>query len=234
MISEVVKKVVSTERVSMEDNATRPEEFDIYKVTYPLYAIYLKMFLMLLVAILMVISSVMVILAVLKDKKLRSIYNLLIVNLLFSDLVYLFIHFNFTMYLASIFFFDLETNHPCYVFVPVVLMLSKVTTLMVMPLVVYHVVSVICPFSYKRMMTKKRISAMIIVLWLYAVFATIVLAFNYHLFFVPSLAACAILNIHPISLLIFVAPEIMSFSLLLFTPAYLHYKIIKSNHFIYG
>ena len=87
----VVKKVVSTETVSMEDNATRPEKVDINKVTYPLYAIYLKMFSMLVAATLVVIFSVMVILAILKDKKLRSVNNLLIVNLLFSDLVHLFV-----------------------------------------------------------------------------------------------------------------------------------------------
>ena len=60
----------------MENNATRSEEFDIYKVTYPLYAIYLKMFLLLVAAISMVISSVMVILVILKDEKLRSVNNL--------------------------------------------------------------------------------------------------------------------------------------------------------------
>ena len=68
-------------------------------------------------------------------------------------------------------------------------------------------------------MTKKRIAAMIIVLWLSAVLATVVLAFNYHLVFVPSLAACAVINIHHISLLIFFVPE-MSFGLL-FASGYL-------------
>ena len=34
--------------------ATRPKEFDINNVTYPLYAMYLKMFLMLVATILMV------------------------------------------------------------------------------------------------------------------------------------------------------------------------------------
>jgi len=74
VISEVVKKIVSTERVSMEDNATRSEELDIYKVTYPLYVIYLKIFLMLVATILMLISSVMVILTTLKGKCQQSAY----------------------------------------------------------------------------------------------------------------------------------------------------------------
>jgi len=62
---------------------------------------------------------------------------------------------------------------------------------------------------------------------------TAVLAFNSHLVFVPSLAACAVINIHHISLLIFFVPKIMSFGLLLFASGYLRYQIIKSNRFIY-
>ena len=68
-------------------------------------------------------------------------------------------------------------------------------------------------------MTKKKITAMIIVLWLFAVFAAVVFAVNYHLVFVPSLAACAITvaaDVPIISILIIVAPEIISFGLLIF------------------
>ena len=74
--------MVSTETVSMEDNVTRPEEVEINKITYPLYAICMKM--------------------------LRSVKNLLIVNLLFSDLVHLFVRVSYTMYLAFVYFFTLR------------------------------------------------------------------------------------------------------------------------------
>jgi len=218
----------------MEDNTTRSEEVNIYNITYPLYAIHLKMLLLLVAATLTVMSSLMVILAILKNKKLRKVDNLLIVNLLFTDLVYIFVDYSYTMYLASIFFFDLETNDFCNVYIPVVLMLSRATTLMVIPMAVYRVVSVSCPFSYKRIMTKKRIIAMMIVLWLFAVFAAVVFAFNYDLVFVPSLATCAVTYVYPITFLIFVVPEILSFALVLFVSAYLCYKIIKSNRFIHG
>jgi len=113
VISEVVKKVVSTERVSMEDNTTRSEELDINSVTYPLYRIYLKMFLMLVAAILMLISSVMVILAILKGKKLRSVNNLLIVNLLFTDLAFCICLCRLHNVSCSCILFYLETNDFC-------------------------------------------------------------------------------------------------------------------------
>ena len=84
-------------------------------------------------------------------------------------------------------------------------------------------------------MTKKKITAMIIVLWLFAVFAAVVFAVNYHLVFVPSLAACAITVAADVPLIsIIVAPEKISFGLLVFVSVYLRYKIIKSNRFIHG
>ena len=37
---------------------------------------------------------------------------------------------------------------------------------------------------------------MIMVLWLFGVFAAVVPAFNYHLIVMPSLASCAVANFH--------------------------------------
>ena len=51
-----------------------------------------------------VMPSLVVILAILKNKKLRKVDNLVIVNLLFTDLVYIFVDYSYTMYLASILF----------------------------------------------------------------------------------------------------------------------------------
>ncbi|XP_065887412.1 melatonin receptor type 1A-like [Dysidea avara] len=226
----------------MEANTTmsnRPKELDIYNVIYPLWAVYLKMFLLLLSASLMVISSLMVICVVLKNKKLRNINNLLIVNLLIvnllvSDLMFIVVHFSFNMYLTSVYVFGLEMDDFCNVVSPVMWLLSRVITMMVVPLAVYRVVSVLRPYSYKRIMTKKRIIAMIIMLWVFAVLVTVGIAANYRLVFVPSLAACAVTNTHPVLLLFFVVPEVMSFVLILFASAYLRYKIIKSNRFIDG
>ena len=138
------------------------------------------------------------------------------------------------MYLASKFLFDFEMNGFCYMFFLVLLMTSRVTTMMVTPLAVYRVVSILCPHSYKKIIAKKKITIMIIVLWISAVFAVVLLAFNSHLAFVSSLAIGAVIKINPISLLIFVVPEVMSIALLLFASGYLHYKIIKSNQFIHN
>ena len=51
---------------------------------------------------------------------------------------------------------------------------------------------------------------MIISPWLFAL-VTIVLALNYSIVFLPSLAAYAVVKAHPISLLSFSVPDVLSF-----------------------
>ena len=70
----------------MESNVTMFEE-TIYYVTYPLYATYMKLFGLLLMAILVVISSSYVIHVILKNKELRNTNNILIINLLITDII---------------------------------------------------------------------------------------------------------------------------------------------------
>ena len=74
--------------------------------------------------------------------------------------------------------YDLKTNDFCNMLIPIVLMMSRATTLMVIPLAVHRVVSVLHPFSYKRIR--------IIVLWIFALFAAVVFAVNYDLCTISS------------------------------------------------
>ena len=74
---------------------------------------------------------------------------------------------------------------------------------------------------------------MIITLWVLAL-VMIVLTLDYNVAFVPSLAACAVTNIHAVAPIIYVVPDVLVFMLILFVSAYLRYKIIKSNRFIHG
>ena len=183
----------------MEANTT----VEIYSVTYPSYAVYLKFLLLLLLAFLIVISSSMVIFAILKDKKLKNVNNLLIVNLLVSDLMFILGNFTRVMYLSSIYHFGLELYDFCNVAVPITSFLSRGSTLMAIPLVVYRVVSIVRPFSYKRIMTRKRIIAMIVGLRAFAIIVSVVAATNYRVVYVPSIATCAAFDFHPVSIIFF-------------------------------
>ena len=80
--------VCSSEKclVVMESNVTMFEE-TIYNVTYPLYATYMKLFGFLFMAVLQVISSSYVIHVILKNKELRNTNNMLIINLLITDII---------------------------------------------------------------------------------------------------------------------------------------------------
>ena len=56
-------------------------------------------------------------------------------------------------------------------------------------------------------------------MWVFAVMVSVVAAVNYCVCYVPSLATCAVFNIHPASLVIFVVPEAVCFVLLLLASA---------------
>ena len=71
-----------------------------------------------------------------------------------------------------------------------------------------EIVIKVCPFSY---MTKKRITAMIVGLWVFAVTVSVAIAINYHVVYVSSLAACVIFDIYPASYFIFAVPEVLYF-----------------------
>ena len=209
-------------------------ELDVFNITVPLYATYLKLVFLLPLGFLIMVLSSMVIFAILKDKKLRTNNNLLVVNLLVSDIVFILLQLSHTVYLASIYLLDLEWDDFCNAYLPVASIMSRITTLMTIPLIAYRVVSIARPFSYKRIMTKEKIVSMIIALWVFAAVSTVLITVSIRLTFVPSFLACVTTGNHSIALIAFFVPEMFAFTLLLFASAYLRYKIIKSNRFING
>ena len=102
---------------------------------------------MFLIAILIVISSSVVIFTILKDKKLRNVNNLLIVNLLVADLMFIlaFTRVMYSIYLVYI----LILSFMVFVIeaIPFTSFLSRGSTLMAVPLTVYCVVTIIRPLS---------------------------------------------------------------------------------------
>ena len=97
---------------------------------------------------------------------------------------------------------------------PIVSILFSGIILMAVPLSVYRGVSIARPFSYKRIMTRNRVIVMIIALWIFAVI-TALPNLDYHLVFVPSLAACAVVEVDPVIAVIYLVPGVLSFLLIL-------------------
>jgi len=223
-------------KVVMEPNTnmTDVEGEDIYNVTYPLYALYLKFLFRLSLGGLVFISSLIVICAILKDKKLRNTHNLLIVNLLISDLLYAVFQNSTVVYLTVIYLFDVNFNANCNVIVPFILVFLQISKLMIIPLTVHRFISIAWPFSHKRILTKKKIIIMIMSLCMLAVFFSIVFSVGNHVIYIPSLAACTVTNTSIVTFLTFVVPDVVSIVILAIVSAYLHSKIIKSNRFIHN
>jgi len=83
-------------------------------------------------------------------------------------------------------------------------------------------------------MTKKKIIALIVALWGFAVVTSFLVTMNNRPICIPSLAACTVTNVPPVAYLALLLPEVSTFMLILFVSLYLQYKIRKSNRFIHG
>ena len=102
------------------------------------------------------------------------------------------------MFLLLKYLTGLEVDDYCSVFAPVSLWLSIVSRLMVVPLAVYRFVCIAWPFSYKRIVTKRRMITMIIFFWVSE--TVIVYAVDYHPVYIRSLGNCALIELSPLPL----------------------------------
>jgi len=208
-------------------------EETIYNVTYPLYATYMKLFGLLLITILVVISSSFVIWVILKNKELRNTNNLLIVNLLITDVIY-------TMTLCCIFLplmisylVDLDVYHDCNIIMPLIASVTMSNRMMILPPAVHRFVNVARPFSHHRILTKRRIILMIVVLWTIPVILHIPLVLTIHTVYIPSLGACAAIGGSAmIGSLVSLVVYILTFLLIIFSSLYLRHKIIHVKTYI--
>ena len=130
-----------------------------------------------------VVPALIVILAVLY--KLCNKNNLLVVNLLISDL--LFIAAPIVLYLAGM---DVEFN--CSLLITMLFVFTMANRLMFLPMAVNTFVIVAFPYSHKRIMTNYRlfIVAMIVVLWLFTAFLGVVIVLDSLLFYIGCLYIC--------------------------------------------
>jgi len=227
-----VSKVCCAEEAVMESTRSNGSEESIYDVIFPLYAVYVKLLFFILINFFIVASSLVVIFAIVRNKKLRNTNNLLIVNLLVSDIIYTFIYCGSNVFLLLKYLIDLKADDYCSVFAPVSLWLSIISRLMVVPLIVYRLVSIARPFSYKRFVTKRRMITMIISLWGFE--TIIVYTVDYHPVYIPSLGSCALVELSPLPLLSALGPDVISCLLLVIVSVYLRHKIIKSNNFFHA
>jgi len=226
----------------MESNTTMFDgsEENIYNVTYPLYATYMKLFAYLLVTTLVVISSSFVVYVILKNKELRNANNLLIVNLLVTDVIstVLLCSMVVPFILAYIADIDIDVYHNCDIIVLFIPWLSVASRLMILPPAVHRFVSVARPFTHHKILTKRRIILMIIALWAIPTMVFIPLVGNFRTVNVPSLGSCVRINNSTslgslLTLISFVFGYISSILLITISAVYLRHKIIHVKTYVH-
>ena len=212
--------------VVMESNVTMFEE-TIYNVTYPLYATYMELFGLLLMTILVVISSSYIIYIILKNKELRNTNNILIINLLVTDIicsvgVSCFVVPMLTAYLA-----DVEVHPDCDIIAPVIAWLVMSTRMMILPPAAHRFICVARPFTHNLIMTKRKIILMIVALWAITMVPYFVLRRVSVTVFIPSLGTCAsVSNGVELGGLLALAGYVTSFVLTIISGVYLRHKFI--------
>jgi len=225
----------------MESNITISDgsEETIYNVTYPLYATYMKLFGMLLISILVVISSSFVIWVILKNKELRNANNLLIVNLLITDVISTVTLCGIVVPFIFAYILDLDVYHYCDVIVLFIAWLSVGSRLMILPPAVHRFVCVARPFTHQRVLTKTRIILMIVALWaIPVIFLTpLVSSVEFRTVYVPSLGSCAVvrngLSLSYLPTLVgFVFSYVSSVLLITISAVYLRHKIIHVRAYV--
>ena len=202
-------------------------------ITIPLPLTYLKLFGLTLGVPAVTVPALIVITIIVKIRKknTNNINNILFANLLIADIVFALIHWSvgsimIILYLCGLPSINCEIAH----------MLARVpvlaSRLMFLPIAINRFISVMFPFSFKRIVTLKRVVVMIICLWLFVLLISFVSRAN-DFVLVPSLGECAPRQTGPLIRLVAVGSLITSFLIITTTSIYLRYKIIKSNRFFH-
>ena len=211
-------------------NETSISEVDTQSGVHPLES-YLTLFILSLGAIFVLIPTLAVIIVVLKNRKLKEKNaNIFYVNFLIADVFAILSRWLLTSMIIVSYLLDLPSVDCTVVVLPLNISLFS-TRFMFLPLVFDRLLHVARPFSYKNIVTDKR------VMWTIAGFWLLVLGLGLFSIVVgdfvimPEQGICVPKENSTFVYLIILATLIISTCIITGTSIYLHYKIIHSNRF---
>jgi len=144
----------------------------------PLYLTYLQLVMLLIGTPSVMIPSVMVIVIIVKNRALRTINNIFLVNLLIADVCLVLYRCLLQSILMIVYIFGIIVDVNCVIALLPTLALVLATKLMFLPLSIDRFIHVAFPFAYKSIMTTKVIVTIIRCLWLLTFSVSAGLAFN--------------------------------------------------------
>ena len=196
------------------------------------YLYYVKICMLLFGIPVVIVPALSAIAIIVKDRKLQTNNNIFLINLLLTDVALAVVLLCFTV-LGKVLYL-LDVNMDCRILVIPIMTLTVANKLMFIPMCVDRFIHIAAPFSYKRIVTTKRIITTIITLWVLAIVATTFIYINEQFEYTPSAGICTRKQRNIPLLLILLLCFITPIVLITITSIYLRYRIIKSNNFFHS
>ena len=192
----------------------------------PLFATYLKMFLLLLVIPTIVIPASVIIHVIWKNEKLHTKYYFFVASLLVTDIAttgrYAYEIFSMILYL-----FGMTVAHNDIFFV--ILTIPRVATCYAFVfLAIDRVIGVGFPYRNRKIMTDRVVKILITVAWFLAAVITFSIRFTSSLLFAWPFGNY-IITPGPIGAALLVDPMLMSVIMIVVSNAFLYYSTVQSN-----
>ena len=209
-------------------------EVDETAVAVPEYLSYIKLFIVSMSFLVVLVPALWAIGIIVKNKKLQTHNNIFLINLLLTDVAFALVQWCTEGLLTALYLLGVNVDLDCrIIMIPLILSLLA-NKLMFLPTCVDRFIHIAFPFSYKRIVTTKRILTTIITLWIVAIVVTTFLYIKEPFEYIPSVGVCKRKQTNIVHLLILLFTLFISIVFITVTSIYLRYRIIKSNNFFHS
>ena len=211
-------------------------ENEVYQtaMAIPEYVCYIKLCMLLFSIPMVIVPALWAIGIIVKNKKLQTHNNTFLINLLLTDVAFAVVQWFTEGFLTVLYLLDVNVDPDCRIIMIPLGISWLANKLMFLPTCVDRFIHIAFPFSYKRIVTTKRIMTTIITLWMVAVLIITLAYINEPLEYIPLVGVCKRKQRNIGQILILLFTLFTSIMLITITSIYLRYRIIKSNNFFHS
>ena len=181
-----------------------------------------------------IVPAFWAIVIIVKNKKLQTNSNIFLINLLLTDVVFAVVQWFTEGLLMVLYLLDVSVDPDCRIIIIPLVVSLLANKLMFLPMCVDRFIHIAFPFSYKCIVTTKRIITTIFTLWMVIIVITVSAYINEPFDYIPSVGVCKRKQTNIFQLLILLLILFISIVLITITSIYLRYRIIKSNNFFHS
>ena len=192
----------------------------------PLFAVYLKILLLMIVIPAVVISASLIIHVIWKNKSLHTKYYFFVVNLLINDIAST-PRFLYEIVLMSLYLFGVTVDHTDIFYMITTIPRINLRFAFLL-LAVDRIIGVTFPYRHRKIMTSRVVYTLIVSAWLMAAATTFIVRWTSTVLFIPPFANF-IPSSSPVGSIIIFMTLLVSVILIVVSNAYLFYITTQSN-----